>query len=106
MFDPRQMEKVMKQMGIKTEEIEASEVIIKGASKSIVIRSPSVIKTDMKGQVMFQITGNISEMSYSEEDIKMVSEQASISREKAIEALEKSKGDIAEAIMIIKSEEQ
>ena len=106
MFDPRQMEKVMKQMGIKTEEIDATEVIIKGASKNIVIRSPSVIKTDMKGQVMFQITGNVSEMSYSEEDIKMVSEQASISREKAIEALEKSKGDIAEAIMIIKSEEQ
>ena len=105
MFDPRQMEKVMKQMGIKTEEIDATEVIIKGASKNIVIRSPSVIKTDMKGQVMFQITGNISEMSYSEEDIRMVSEQASVSKEKAVELLEKSKGDIAEAIMLAKEEQ-
>jgi len=105
MFDPRQMEKVMKQMGIRTEEIEATEVIIRGASKNIVIRSPSVVKTDMKGQIMFQISGNVSEMSYSEDDIKMVSEQASVTRERAAELLEKSKGDIAEAIMLAKSGE-
>jgi nascent polypeptide-associated complex subunit alpha len=104
MFDPRQMEKAMKQMGMQTEQVEATEVIIRGPAKSIVIRSPSVVRMDMKGQTMFQITGSVSETSYSEDDIKLVSEKAEVSRERAAELLERTNGDIAEAIMIAKSD--
>jgi nascent polypeptide-associated complex subunit alpha len=104
MFDPKQMEKAMKQMGIQTEQIEATEVIIKGPAKSMVIRSPSVVRMDVKGQTMFQITGNVSEAPYSEEDIRLVSEKAEVSMEKAAELLERTNGDIAEAIMLAKSD--
>ena len=104
MIDPKQMEKAMKQMGIQTEQIEATEVIIRGPAKSMVIMNPSVVRMDVQGQTMFQITGNVSEKSYSEEDIKLVSEKAEISMEKAAELLERTNGDIAEAIMLAKSD--
>jgi nascent polypeptide-associated complex subunit alpha len=104
MFDPRQMEKAMKQMGIKTEEIEAKEVIIRGTSGNVVIKGPSVVKMDIKGQTMFQITGTVSESSFSEEDVRMVSEKAEVSMEEAAELLKRTNGDIAEAIMTAKSD--
>jgi alpha-NAC-related protein len=104
MFDPRQMEKAMKQMGIQTTEIEAKEVIIRGTSGNVVIKSPSVVRMDIKGQAMFQITGTVSETPYSEDDVRMVSEKAEISMEKAAELLQRTNGDIAEAIMLAKSD--
>jgi nascent polypeptide-associated complex subunit alpha len=105
MFDPRQMEKAMRQMGVKTEEIEATEVVIKG-SKNIVIRNPTVIRTEMKGQTMFQVSGEVREAAYTDDDVKMVAEKAEISADRAAELLGKTGGDIAEAIMIAKSKEE
>jgi len=108
------MQQMMKRMGIKTEEIDAESVIIHGTEKDIVIENPQVVKTIIKGQESFQISGTVKEQeknvsddeeetSISEEDIKVVIEQAKVSEEEAIAALEKSKGDIAEAIIDLKS---
>jgi len=94
---------MLKQLGMKQEEIDAEEVIIKCSDKSIVIRNPSVTKINFQGNDMFQISGKAIEESLeeglSEEDIKTVMEKAKVSEEKAREALEKSGGDIARAII-------
>ncbi len=104
-INPRKMQQMMKRMGINQSEIDASEVIIRTAEKEIIITNPQVAKVNMMGQETFQISGNIHERELStepeitEEDIKTVAEQADVSEEKAKEALEESKGDIAEAIL-------
>lgn len=103
-IDPKLMKQAMKRMGIKQEEIRASEVIIKTADKNIVIRNPQVAKVNMMGQDTFQISGDITETSgISEDDVKTVAEQAGVSEEKARAALEETKGDLAEAILKLKS---
>jgi nascent polypeptide-associated complex subunit alpha len=95
----------MKMMGIQQEEVDATEVIIRTPEKEIVIVNPSVVKIKGMGPDNFQVSGEIhereisTEPEISEEDIKTVAEQAKVSTEKAKEALEESKGDIAEAIL-------
>lgn len=104
-INPKQLEKAMKRMGVKQEEINATEVIIKTTDKELVIKDPHVAKVNMMGQESLQITGSIEERelkSYKEEDVKTVVEQANCSEEEAREALEKSKGDLAEAILSLK----
>ena len=104
-MNPRKMQQMMKRMGIAQVEIEATEVIIKTPEKEIVITEPSVSKVKAMGQEQFTISGNIHERELSteaeitEEDIKTVAEQANVDEEKAKEALEAAKGDIAKAIM-------
>jgi len=114
--NPKLMKQAMKRMGIKEEPIEAVEVIIKLADRQIVVHNPSVSKVSMMGQETFQIAGDAEEMplkreegskatdEISEEDIKTVAEQAGVSEDKAKEALEETKGDLAEAIIKLKSQ--
>lgn len=103
-INPRQMEKMMKQMGMKQEAIEADEVIIKSKDKNIIIKNPQVQRINMMGQESFQISGDIEESTISEEDIKTVAQQANVSEEQAKQALEKTNGDLAEAILLLKEE--
>ncbi|QQG39774.1 MAG: nascent polypeptide-associated complex protein [Candidatus Aenigmatarchaeota archaeon] len=104
-INPKDMERAMKQMGIKSENVEALEVLIKCKDKELVIESPSVQKVTMAGQESFQITGAVRERSsskFTEDDVKLVSEQAGVDEALARDALEKAKGDIAAAIMELK----
>ncbi|MFH1210897.1 MAG: nascent polypeptide-associated complex protein [archaeon] len=101
-INPKQLEKAMKKMGIKQEEIEATQVIIKTPDKELIINNPHVLKVDMMGQESLQISGDIQErdiQKYTEEDVKTVMEQAKCKREEAVESLEKNDGDIAAAIL-------
>jgi nascent polypeptide-associated complex subunit alpha len=105
-INPKQMERMMKQMGIQATNIEAEEVVIKTPDKEIVISNPQVSKVKAMGQETFQITGDVSERSreeISEEDAEMVAEQAGVSLEEAKEML-KETNDIAEAIVKLKKE--
>lgn len=108
-INPRQMEKMMKQMGMQTSEIDAEEVIIKKSDGSqIVVTSPEVSKVNVMGRESFQISGHIEERSaedegFSDDDVAMVAEQTGVSKEDALKALEEF-GDIAEAIMHLKKE--
>lgn len=102
--DPRQMQGMLKKMGISQEEIDASRVIIEKTDNSrIIIDNPSVTKVKMQGQETFQIAGDISEESaeeeISEEDVKTVMEKAGVSEKIARETLEKNNGDLAETIL-------
>ena len=108
-MNPRMMKRAMKRMGIQQQEIEASEVIIKCPDKDIVIPDPQVSKVNMMGQETYQVVGEAhereksSEIQINEDDIKTVAEQAEVSEEEAEKALEESDGDLAAAILSLKS---
>ena len=105
-MDPRQVQQAMKKLGIKQEEIPASEVIIRTVGRDIVITNPQVLKVNMMGQDTFQISGNIEErsaqMEISADDIQTVVSQTGVSEEKAKDAIEAANGDLAQAIMDLK----
>ena len=63
-MNPREVQKAMKRMGIKQEEIDAELVIIKTADKDLVIKNPHVTKVNMMGQALNaleQSNGNLAE---------------------------------------------
>lgn len=101
-INPKQMQAVMKQMGMSQTDIPSSKVIIeKEDGKKLVINNPSVIKIKMSGQESFQITGDISEENgekFSENDVKVVMEKTNCSEKEAKKALEET-GDLADAIL-------
>ena len=107
--NPRQMQQMMRKMGIQQGEIPAKEDIIRTEDKEIVISNPSVSKVNMMGQETYQVVGKAEERpistgdSINEDDIKTVVEQAHVSEEEARKALEENNGDIAAAIMSLKS---
>ena len=104
-MNPREMQKVMKRLGIKQEEIEAKLVIIKTANKDFIIKNPQVSKVNMMGQETFQIVGDITEVDkdgkaeINDDDMDTVMEQTNCTKEEALEALQQSKGNLAEAIL-------
>lgn len=103
-MNPRQMQQMMKKMGIKQDEIPATEVIIRTADTEYVIDNPQVSKVNMMGQTSFQVVGElrerekISEVPISEEDVATIVEQVGCSADDARAAL-KETGDLAEAIV-------
>jgi len=100
-INPSQMKAAMKQMGISQEEISADRVIIEKADGNIIIDNPTIVKIKMQGQESFQISGDVSEeeAGINEEDVKLVMEKTGKSEDEARKALEKSDGDLTEAIM-------
>ena len=108
--DPRQLKKLMDSMGIKSSEIRAGRVIIEGEEMDIVIENPQVTRIDAKGNVSFQVSGEVREVEKNaakveigEDDVKLVMQQAGVSDESlARSALEETNGDIAEAILKLK----
>ena len=104
-MNPRKMQAMMKQMGIKQVDIPATEVIIKTAEKNIIITNPSVQKVNMMGNENFQISGEVHEQALettpdiSEEDIQTVMDQTNSDKETAQKAIEDADGDLAEAII-------
>jgi nascent polypeptide-associated complex subunit alpha len=103
--NPKQMQGMLKKMGISQEEVSAERVIIeKTDGNKIVIENPSVTKIKMQGNESFQISGDVSEIQeepelFSEEDIKTIVEKTGVSEEIAKETLEKNNGDLAETIL-------
>jgi len=104
-MNPRDVQKAMKRLGIKQEEIDAELVIIKTHNKDLIIRNPQVSKVNMMGQETFQIVGDITEVEkgakteINEDDIETVMGQTGCSKEEALEALKQSNGNLAEAIL-------
>lgn len=99
-INPKQMQRMMEQMGMKSQEVKASRVIIEKEGSQIVITEPQIIQISMRGENSFQISGKVEEKPLTkEEDVKLVMEKTGATREKAEQALNECKGDIAEAIM-------
>src|SRR3989338_7471534 len=99
-INPGQMKAMMKQMGIKQEEVEALRVIIEKADSRIIIEPANVQKIVMQGQESWQITGEAKEETkeavISEEDVQLVMEKTGKS-EKEVRKILGETGDIAEA---------
>ncbi|HEU4468279.1 transcription factor [Armatimonadetes bacterium] len=102
----REMRRMLDKMGLNMQEMEnIEEVVIKTDAKEIYLIKPQVIEMKGKDNTIFQIiAGDIEEKerevpTFKEEDIILVMQQASSSREKAIMALTDTKGDIAQAIL-------
>lgn len=92
----------MKKMGIRQDSIPATEVIIKTPEKDLIIRNPQVAKINAMGQETIQVIGTVEELEaqkFSDDDVKTVAEQAKVPKEKARAALEKTNGDLAQAIL-------
>lgn len=114
-INPRQMQQMMKKMGIQQEDIDAKEVIIICSDKKIVVKNPSVQKINMMGQKNYQVSGEEriesldskdSALEISEDDIKTVMEQTNSSEEEAKQALIDTEGNIAEAILLLTAEKE
>lgn len=110
-MNSRQMKQMMKKMGVAQQEIEATEVIIKTADTEYVFENPQVSKVNMMGQNTFQVVGTPVERSLdstpeiNDDDVITVMEQTGKSREISKEAIDNAKGDLAEAIINLQSEE-
>ncbi len=111
-FNPRQAQRMLKQLGITSEEIDGvEEVIIRTREKEYVIAEPSVTMMKVQGQTMWQVTGEAQEgprggitkaaarVAIPDEDVKLVAEKAGVSEEEARQALEECNGEPAEAII-------
>jgi nascent polypeptide-associated complex subunit alpha len=101
-INPKQMQGMMKKMGIAQEEIDAKRVIIECEDKKIIIDNPSIIKVKMQGNESFQISGDLSEEEsshFNEEDIALVIQKTKKSRDAVITSLERNSGDIAQTII-------
>ncbi len=100
-INPNQMKAMMKQLGMKQEEIDALRVIIEKEDENIIIENPSVMKINMQGQESWQITGDsrVEEKGINQEDIKIVMSKTGVNEHEAKRALEKYKGDLSEAIL-------
>ena len=103
---------MMQKMGMKMDEIpDVSSVIIKTASKEIVIDEPSVTTINIQGQTMYQIAGGrisetqpqpSSQSMVPEEDVQLVAQQTGTTTEGARKALAEAGGDLAKAILSLK----
>src|SRR3989344_6993679 len=104
-INPKQMQKMMQQMGMRQEEIEADEVIIKRSGSQLVFKNPQVSKISMGGQDTYQVVGDFEEkILLSKNDIQTVMEQTGVSEKEAKKSLEDADGDLAEAIVSLKKE--
>lgn len=124
-MDPKKMKALMRQMGIEQEEMRGViEVIIRTRTKDLVFKEPSVVEVRAQGNRSFQISGTPQERppgatpaaaapagrakaeekapepsEFPEDDVRLVMEQASCSRERALAALRNCDGSPAEAIL-------
>jgi len=109
--NPKQMKKMMKQLGMKMDTIEDVErVVIYTKNGNYVCESAEVVSTTMQGSTSYQITGD---MTFEEaaavipdEDVELVAMQAEVSAEEAKKALEAANGDIAAAILTLAEDKE
>ena len=114
-INPKKMQAMMKQLGMKSEEIDADKVIIEKSDNAgrIIIENPQVTKINMAGQENFQISGDVREETGEEsketeeenqedleQDIQTIMEKTGkTDKEEVALCLEKNNGDIAKTIL-------
>ncbi len=105
----REMRRMMDKMGVDINEIpNVQEVIIKTDKKEIIISKPSVSEMKQKDSSTFTVTTDSYEEReldvpiFSDDDIQLVCQKTGVNEEKAKNALEEAKGDLARAIMLLK----
>jgi nascent polypeptide-associated complex subunit alpha len=109
--NPREAKRMMQRMGMSMDSVpEVNQVIVKTATKDIIIDEPEVAILNMQGQRIYQVMGGrVSEtasvvekkLAIPDEDIQLVAGQTGKSFEEAKKALEESGGDLAKAILLL-----
>lgn len=111
--NPRELRRALKRMGIEAEDVGASRVVVElRDGRRLVVDEPQVILVRARGQpTMIYVVGEPREeapqaaqpqVQVSEEDVRLVAEQAGVDLETARRALIEANGDIAEAILRLK----
>lgn len=121
--NPRQMDQMMRRLGVTSEPLpEVEEVIVRTRTKEHVFQRPEVTVLTVQGVRTYQVVGQpvvrprsagpsaagapgapgpAAPTGPPEEDVRLVMEQANVSHEEAVEALVQAKGEPAEAILKI-----
>lgn len=116
----RAMERQMRRMGVDFQQLEAvTEVLIRFPDRELVLTEPQVFTMQGQGDNVYQIIGQAEERSltvsseaeegvpkavaitFSEEDVQLVANQANVSEEEAREALRAAEGNLARAIIAL-----
>lgn len=108
---PRELERMMRKLGMKVNQLACERVVFVLADKEIVIEDPTVTLIEVQGERMYQVTGREVEkpreeqviLEFSEEDVKLVAEQAGVSMDEARNALKETGGDLAQAIILLQA---
>lgn len=128
-MNPKKLNQMMRQLGIEVEDIDdVEEVVIRTADREIVFRDAAVSKMVAQGQTTWQLTGTPEERArgagpaggaasaapaaaepegpkFTEDDVRLVAENAKVPLDKARAALEAADGEPAEAILKLMGEE-
>ncbi len=117
-FSPRDLKRLMRQFGMKMEELKGvKEVVIELEDKRLIIEDPQVVVMTLQDQTIIQVVGTIreeeakaevpeEEITISDEDVQLVASQTGVSLEEAKRALIETKGDLAQAIMLLEARKQ
>jgi len=120
-MNPRKMKKMMEQMGIDMEDIDAEEVIIRTPDEEFVFTDAEVQLMEAQGQKTYQVVGDpesrdrgeanaiesgdegdaeadTTSSGVDEDDVELVAMRAGVDEETAREALEDNDGDLADAV--------
>jgi nascent polypeptide-associated complex subunit alpha len=110
-MNPREMKRMMQKMGMGLEELPGVfKVTIHMKGKNLVIPDPQITIMKVSGQTIYQVVGEGTEESsdsaevkveISDDDAQLVSAQTGSSIDAAKKALESTKGDLAQAIMLL-----
>jgi nascent polypeptide-associated complex subunit alpha len=115
-ISPREARRLMSRMGVKMEALDGvNKVVIYMAGKELLIEEPNVMVMEVGGQRVFQITGKVSEKTVekaeetpekpeiSEEDVMLLASQTGVSVEEARKALKEAGGNLASALILLRS---
>jgi nascent polypeptide-associated complex subunit alpha len=100
---------MMQRMGMNMGAMpEVEQVVFKTSTKEIIVENPEVTVMEMQGQKIFQVMGEkITEkaiekaLEIPEEDVQLVATQANATSEQARAALKQTRGDLAQAILLL-----
>lgn len=119
----------MARMGMQLKEMDdITRVIFEGSGRRIVIENPEVASVTIQGQTMYQVGGgkvkeeplsgstgttttstattSSTPVQLTTEDITLVSQQAKVSAKDAEDALRKTGGDLAQAIVLLQQKKK
>jgi len=110
-ISPREAKRMMQRMGLSMGQVpDVQQVILRTSTKEIIVENPEVAVLDLRGQKVFQVTGERiiektieKKVTIPEEDIKLVADQTGKSMEEAKGALEETEGDLAKAILLLQT---
>ena len=102
----REMRRMLDKMGLEMKDMgNVEEVVIKTETRELYLIKPQIVEMKGKDNTIFQVVAtDIQERQreipfFKDEDVVLVMQQANVTKEKAIQALIDSKGDMAQAIL-------